>query len=133
MSYLLNLNFIIMKSFKLLFVIILMTGFVFSLSAQTNNQNSSKKASVKTESIKVWGNCEMCKDRIERTVKSAGATSAAWDPKSKLLTMSFDPSKNSIETFSKKLAAVGHDTEKYKADDKTYNALPGCCKYERAK
>jgi Cu(I)/Ag(I) efflux system membrane fusion protein len=122
-----------MKQFKLLFVIILMTGFALNISAQTNNQSNLAKTSMKTESIKVWGNCEMCKDRIEKTVKSAGATSATWDQKSKLLTMSFDPSKNSVESFSKKLADVGHDTEKYKADDKVYNALPACCKYERKK
>ncbi|MFA6854485.1 MAG: copper chaperone, partial [Bacteroidales bacterium] len=27
------------------------------------------------------------------------------------------------------LAAVGHDTDKYKADQATYDALPSCCKY----
>jgi hypothetical protein len=27
---------------------------------------------------------------------------------------------------------VGHDTEKYRADDKAYAKLPGCCKYDRA-
>ncbi len=38
-----------------------------------------------------------------------------------------------LTAFSKKLASVGHDTEKYKADDKAYNALDECCKYERRK
>jgi Cu(I)/Ag(I) efflux system membrane fusion protein len=27
------------------------------------------------------------------------------------------------------VAKAGHDTEKYKATDKVYNDLPGCCKY----
>jgi Cu(I)/Ag(I) efflux system membrane fusion protein len=34
-----------------------------------------------------------------------------------------------MEIVGKKLAAAGHDTEKLKADDKAYSALPSCCKY----
>jgi hypothetical protein len=38
-----------------------------------------------------------------------------------------------VDALDKKLALVGHDTEKYKAEDKVYDGLPGCCKYDRAK
>jgi copper chaperone CopZ len=89
--------------------------------------------SAKTETFKVWGNCEMCKARIEKAVKAEGVTSAIWDVKTKMLAVTFEPSKTSLEVLSKKLASVGHDTEKYKADDKAYNALDACCKYARAK
>ena len=65
----------------------------------------------------------MCKTRIEKAVKAEGATSADWNTKTKILTVTFDPSKTSVDGFSKKLASVGHDTEKYKADDKAYDAL----------
>ncbi|MFA5818075.1 MAG: hypothetical protein WC854_02205 [Bacteroidales bacterium] len=50
-----------------------------------------------------------------------------------MVTVTFDPSKTSVDALSKKFASVGHDTEKYKTDDKVYDALPGCCKYERTK
>jgi len=30
------------------------------------------------------------------------------------------------------VAKVGQDTKMHKADDKTYNELPGCCKYNRS-
>jgi len=50
-----------------------------------------------------------------------------------MLTVSFDPSKTSVDALEKKLASVGHDTEKYKAENKVYDGLPGCCKYDRAK
>ncbi len=75
----------------------------------------------------------MCKARIEKTVKAEGATSAAWDEKTQMLTVSFDPSKTNRDDLCKKLAAVGHDTEKYKAPDDVYAKLPGCCHYERSK
>jgi hypothetical protein len=75
----------------------------------------------------------MCKTRIEKTVKAEGATAVSWDAKSQLLTVTFDPSKTSQESLSKKLASVGHDTEKFKAPDDVYSKLPGCCHYERQK
>jgi len=31
----------------------------------------------------------------------------------------------------KAIAAVGHDTENHSAPDDVYEALPGCCLYER--
>lgn len=41
--------------------------------------------------------------------------------------------KSATIAFRKKIAAVGHDTEKFEADDKVYEKLPGCCLYERKK
>lgn len=75
----------------------------------------------------------MCKARIEKAVKTEGVTNANWDEKTKLLTVTFDPSKTGKEGLSKKIASVGHDTEKYKAPNDVYEKLPGCCQYERAK
>lgn len=120
-----------MKTVKLLITALFTVVLALNASAQTHDH--SKMASAKTETIKVWGNCDMCKDRIEKAVKTEGATSADWNVKSKMLTVTFDPAKTNLEKLTKKLASVGHDTEKFKADDKVYNALPGCCRYERSK
>ena len=120
-----------MKTVKLMIVILLMTGLGATLSAQAGAGAQASKA--KTETFKVWGKCGMCKTRIENTAKAEGATSAAWDMKSQMLTVTYDPAKTSKDGLSKKLAAVGHDTEKYKAPDDVYAKLPGCCHYERSK
>lgn len=101
------------------------------VSMNVSAQNQAKNDKTKTESIKVQGNCDMCKARIEKAAKTEGVTSATWDSKTDLLTLNYDPSKTSADAVAKKIAAVGHDTEKYKAEDKVYNALPGCCKYDR--
>ena len=45
----------------------------------------------------------------------------------------YDPAKISNDDIQKKIAAVGHDTEKYTAIDSVYQKLPGCCHYERKK
>jgi Cu(I)/Ag(I) efflux system membrane fusion protein len=80
--------------------------------------------------LTVQGLCEMCKDRIEKAAKSvSGVTSASWDIKTKQLHLNFDPAKTSVDAVAKAIAKAGHDTDKYKADKATYDALPSCCKY----
>lgn len=116
--------------FTALFTVILsVTSFAQTHDHSKMNMNM---ATTKTESFKVWGNCDECKNRIENAAKDDGAINAVWNIQTKILAVTYDPAKTSIESISKKLATVGHDTEKHKADDKVYNALPGCCKYERA-
>jgi mercuric ion binding protein len=83
----------------------------------------------KTSTFKVYGNCDMCKARIEKATKIEGVSKADWNTKTKILTLTYNPSKVSPDTVQKKIAAVGHDTEKYIADDKAYAKLPGCCQY----
>jgi|AGTN01.3.fsa_nt_gi RND family efflux transporter, MFP subunit len=94
----------------------------------TTTQSATTKS--EHEILKVQGLCEMCKERIEKTAKSVvGVSSATWDIKTKDLHLDFDPKKTNLDAISKAIAQVGHDTEKHKADNKTYDALPSCCKY----
>ena len=87
----------------------------------------------KTETFKVSGNCGSCKARIEKAAKIDGVTKAEWNKDTKVLSLTYNPSKVSSDAILKNVAAAGHDNEKFRADDKVYNALPGCCQYERKK
>lgn len=87
--------------------------------------------SVKTESFKVYGNCNMCKKRIEKAANAVGITKADWNVETKMMTVSYDPSKTSNDAIQNKIAAIGHDTEKANAADSVYSKLPGCCQYDR--
>ena len=87
---------------------------------------------VKTETFKVLGNCGMCKTRIENAAKSVnGVSKADWNEETKIVEVSFDASKVKVDDIHNAIAKVGHDTEKVKANVDVYNALPGCCQYER--
>jgi copper chaperone CopZ len=88
-------------------------------------------AQEKTDSFKVYGNCGMCKKRIEKAVKLEGVTAAVWDVDTKTMTVTYDAARISNDELQKKIAAVGHDTEKYVAENTMYSKLPGCCLYER--
>jgi copper chaperone CopZ len=98
---------------------------------QTTANNNLKGP--KTETFKVNGECGMCKTRIEKGLKMDGITKAEWDQKTKMATVTFDPSKVTVDDMKKKVASLGHDTDKYKAPDDVYAKLPDCCHYDRAK
>lgn len=84
-----------------------------------------------SDTIKVAGNCGMCKSNIEKAAKDAGATSALWDKNSKLLVVEYDAAKTSNMEIQKKVAAAGYDTQDIKATEKSYNKLEKCCQYDR--
>lgn len=88
-------------------------------------------AQTTTSAFKVEGACGMCKQRIEKVAKQAGATSALWDMETHILTVKL-PANISQETIETKLAEAGHDTENKKATDEVYEALPECCFYRTA-
>lgn len=88
-------------------------------------------AQEKTDTFKVYGNCGMCKSRVEKAAKAEGATTAVWDKDTKIMTVTYDASKTNLEALQKKVASVGHDTDLFTAPDKVYDKLPGCCLYER--
>ena len=97
----------------------------------TPSHSMSKAAELQ---IKVGGNCEMCKDRIETAVKSvSGVESANWETDTKMLHVNFNSSKTNSDEIQKAVAKVGHDTEKFKASDEVYSKLPECCLYDRFK
>lgn len=94
---------------------------------------STTYAQQQTSTFKVAGNCDMCKSRIEKAAKLPGVQSFQWNPELQVAKLSFDSTKVSLDAIQQKIAAAGYDTEKYTADKKAYNSLPGCCQYERLK
>jgi hypothetical protein len=83
------------------------------------------------DTVTVWGNCGMCKTRIEKAAKQAGATAASWNEDSKVLAVSYNASKSSLKKIQEKVAAVGHDTRDFTAPQNVYDNLHGCCQYDR--
>ena len=109
-----------MKPNKYFFTVALLV-FTFFVSAQPAKDS--------TIIFKVSGACEMCKQRIEQTLKLKGISSAVWDVDTKNLALSYNPKKISLSKVHKLIAGTGHDTELEKATTATYNELPDCCHY----
>ena len=117
-----------MKTQKGIFSIIialLLSLVAFNLSASVQDE---------TATFKVYGNCNMCKNRIESALlKNQNIKKASWDVQTKMLTVVYDPKMISLDTIQKIVADAGHDTDKVKTSDATYKNLMGCCQYPRKK
>ncbi len=114
-----------MKNIVQLVMLLLLLGSIGDIQAQNS--------SVITINLKVSGNCDMCKERIETAAKGKGVRQASWDPETKWLTLSYDTLLTRIEKVHGRIADAGHDTELKKAKEDTYNALPECCLYRDTK
>lgn len=93
--------------------------------------NTSSAQSKTTETIKVWGNCGMCKTTIEKAAKSAGAKTADWNEDSKELKVTYAAKKTSSAKIQDAIAKSGYDTQDFTAVKSAYDNLHGCCKYDR--
>ncbi|MCO5248804.1 MAG: copper chaperone [Chitinophagales bacterium] len=109
-----------MKRYFQLFLII---ALAFSVNAV------SAKGNLTTDTIDVNGNCDMCKMRIEKATMVKGVRYANWNMDTHRLAIKYDTKTINRDEIEKRIAAAGHDTENYKAEDKAYQALPRCCQY----
>jgi hypothetical protein len=89
-------------------------------------------AQTSTENLKVAGECGMCKKKIEKAAKTAGASYAVWNTESKILTVKYAGTATSKAKIEQAIADAGYDTPDVKATDEAYKKLDGCCQYERA-
>ncbi|MDX1362823.1 DUF3347 domain-containing protein [Arenibacter latericius] len=94
-------------------------------SAQINNAT--------IETVKVFGNCEMCESAIEGAGNIRNIALVDWNKDTKMATLTYDALKTNQDEILKRIALAGYDNEKYYAPDDTYSKLPECCKYDRAK
>lgn len=74
----------------------------------------------------------MCKKKIETSLRVKGVAKVNWDVETKILTVTYNDEKITLDEIHQRVAAVGYDTEKIKATEEAYNKLDGCCKYDRA-
>ena len=88
------------------------------------------QSTVKTETFRIEGNCEMCQDRIEEALAfQKGVKSARWSPETKMATVVFRADKVTVLQLKQAAMAVGHDTDAGKAPEAVYKDLPDCCQF----
>ena len=92
----------------------------------------AQENTIQKVSFKVWGNCDMCKSKIEKAAKSVdGVSSAKWNVSSGKIVVKFDSDKTKLDQIEDAIVAVGYDVENKKATEEAYNKLHNCCKYDR--
>ena len=85
----------------------------------------------KTESVKIYGNCEMCEKTIETAGNVKKVVKVDWNKDSKMAIITYDSIKTNQDEILKRIALAGYDSDKFLAPDDVYSKLAGCCQYER--
>ena len=85
----------------------------------------------KTETVKIYGNCGICKTTIEKAGNVKKVASVDWNKDTKMATLTYDGNKTNQDEILKRIALAGYDTEKFRAPDDVYAKLAGCCQYDR--
>lgn len=103
-----------------------------SLSAQS--QASDTTVATRDTTMLVNGVCGMCKKTIETALyKLDGLESASWNKDTKVLQLSYDERKLSLEQINEQINQAGYDTEYSTADNESYAELDPCCHYRDPK
>lgn len=110
-----------MKTLQFILLISIFSFTSFTLKAQTK----------KTETFNVSGNCGMCKSRIEKAAKAAGASFASWNEDTKKITVKYNKDTDLLK-IQQKIADAGYDNDGAKAPDTAYSKLDECCQYDRS-
>lgn len=102
-------------------------------SDKSNAQSvNTLSKTVQNKIFGVSGNCELCKERIEKAAKSVnGISGAVWDVNTMKIHVVFNPMKTNPDAIQGAIAKAGHDTEKFKAPEEVYKQLPECCLYRK--
>lgn len=98
------------------------------LSVSFANAQSQNKV---TDTVKINGNCSMCKKTIETAAAKNRTAVVNWNPDTKSATVTYNPKKTNLSQILKSVADAGYDNEKFSAPDAVYDQLHGCCQYDR--
>lgn len=107
---------------KIMMAITLLLSFTVS-NAQIKN--------IKTETVKIFGNCGMCKTTIEKAGTLKNIAKVDWNKDTKMAILTYDAKKTNQDEILKRIALVGYDNDNFLAPDAAYSKLPACCQYNR--
>lgn len=106
-------------------ILVVITVLLSSISAFAQIKNA------KSETVKIYGNCGMCKSTIEKAGNVKNTASVEWNKDTKMATLKYDSKKTNQEEILKRIALAGYDSQKFLAPDDVYAKLPECCHYDR--
>jgi copper chaperone CopZ len=112
-----------MKSLEKTMMAILLLLSVMVSNAQIKN--------AKTETVKIYGNCAMCKTTIEKAGNLKNIANVNWNVDTKNAILTYDPKLTNQDEILKRIALAGYDSDKFLAPDTVYSKLTECCQYIR--
>ena len=102
---------------------------LFAVLLLASSFSYAQESKVVEAEFKIFGNCGMCKARLEKVMKVKEVKFAKWDKTTKIMKVAYLSPDITVDSLKHRAAEVGHDTDKFKADDAVYAKLPKCCLY----
>lgn len=112
-----------MKSLSKIMAVIAMVFTFTACEAQIKNE--------KKETVKIYGNCNMCKSTIEKAGNVSKTAKVEWNKDTKMASIAYDQKTTNLDDILKRIALAGYDSEAFRAPDDAYAKLPECCQYDR--
>ena len=110
------------------------TVIIVSVALIILSQGYSQTKKTEEIQIKTSAQCEMCKEKIENTLRfEKGIKFAELNLENQLITIKYSITKTNPENIKKAIAAIGYDADEIKAEKEAYEKLPLCCKKEETK
>lgn len=109
-----------MKSIKLTFLFALL--FSIGVNAQTK---AVEKVVISTPTVQ----CDMCKNKIEKTLsRYDGVNAVNVNVKKHTTTVTYVTARTNTEQIKANIANAGYDADDVAANPEAYNKLSACCK-----
>ena len=87
------------------------------------------KAQIKDAQIKTSGQCEHCKETLEKNLRfEKGVKKVSFDVNSHIVNVKYDDAKTTIRNIQIAITKLGYDADSLIADSKAYEKLNACCK-----
>lgn len=112
-----------MKSLSKIMAVIAMVFTFTACEAQIKNE--------KKETVKIYGNCNMCKSTIEKAGNVSKTAKVEWNKDTKMASIAYDQKTTNLDEILKRIALAGYDSDAFRAPDDAYAKLQECCQYDR--
>lgn len=107
---------------------IVLSGIIVMFAIITNSVKAQDATTAELK-IKTSAVCDMCKETIEKYVAfEKGVKKSNLDVESKMLTVTYNPTKITPEQIRKAVSKSGYDADEVPAYAKAYKKLAACCK-----
>jgi copper chaperone CopZ len=115
---------------KLMIALVAIVALTIDVKAQqatdslTYTKDGMAVAKIKTSAV-----CDMCKETLEKAMAyEKGVKKSDLHVDSKILTVTFDPKKTSLDKIRVAITKTGYDADNLQADKNAYENIDPCCK-----
>ncbi|MDQ3047500.1 MAG: cation transporter [Bacteroidota bacterium] len=97
--------------------------------ATNSNTLQAQESGFSEVKIKTSAVCDMCKETLEKAMAfEKGVKRSSLDVDSKILTVTYNPKKTTVEKIRLAVTKAGYDADEIPANNKAYDKLDACCK-----